>query len=284
LLNPIPSSSSSPHVDAPLHSFHIESLVVPALILSNDPGPSNNPRIDTSGSNVAVQWESREPFSSVPHWEVVFAGSTDGGLTFSSKTSVSGNRFPTSDSTLNDIAILGNNLYSTWTVFENDNFNVYFAKGILSSAIPPAEGIQKLIDTINSMNIAKSTKTSLNGPLHNAIKLLTDNDPTNDADVCSKLDSFIAQVNSKEANGQLTSQQAANLRQQATSIQDALGCSSSSSSSSPSSISGMVGYIVNSTTIPDINLKGPMTIENPDEMIHQPSSSSSSSLPLPSLP
>jgi hypothetical protein len=46
----------------------------------------------------------------------------------------------------------------------------------------------------------------------------------------------------------------------------------------------MVGYIVNSTTIPDINLKGPMTIENPDEMIHQPSSSSSSSLPLPSLP
>ena len=46
--------------------------------LSNDPDPSNNPRIDISGSNVAIQWENfvRGPSTAVPHWEVIFAGST----------------------------------------------------------------------------------------------------------------------------------------------------------------------------------------------------------------
>jgi hypothetical protein len=57
---------------------------------------------------------------------------------------------------------------------------------------------------------------------------LTDNDPSNDADVCSKLDSFLSQVDAKEANGQLTSQQAADLRQQATAIESSIGCSSTS--------------------------------------------------------
>jgi hypothetical protein len=144
--------------------------------------------------------------------------------------SVTANSLPTSDSTLNDIAISGNNLYSTWTVNPPQSFNtdVYFAKGVLTS-ITPAEGIQKLIDTINSLPIDKGTKTSLNGPLHNAINLLTDNNPNNDGAVCGKLDSFISQVNAKEANGQLTSQQAADLRQQATAVETSLGCSSTSS-------------------------------------------------------
>ena len=110
---------------------------------------------------------------------------------------------------------------STWTVHnvEPDTFDVYFAKGILTSTTTPVEGIQKLIDTINGLPIAKSTKTSLNGPLHNAISLLTDNNPSNDASVCSKLDSFLSQVDTKEANRQLTPQQAKTLRQQATAIE-----------------------------------------------------------------
>ena len=81
--------------------------------------------------------------------------------------------------------------------------------GIITPSVTPEEGIEELIDTINNMNLKKSIKTSLNGPLHNAIKLLTDNNPSNDNDVCNKLDSFLAQVNAKEANGQLTTQQAA---------------------------------------------------------------------------
>jgi hypothetical protein len=37
------------------------------------------------------------------------------------------------------------------------------------------------------MNFIKSVRTSLEGPFHNAIKLLSDNDSTNDKDVCNKL-------------------------------------------------------------------------------------------------
>ena len=88
--------------------------------------------------------------------------------------------------------------------------------------------------------------------MHNAIKLLTDKDPTNDVDVCSKLNSFLEQVNSKEANKELTSQQASDLRQQATAIQDSLGCSPSSLASSalstPSSSS--------STKVPETSKQG----------------------------
>ena len=58
----------------------------------------------------------------------------------------------------------------------------------------------------------------------------------NDVGACNTLDAFLHQVNAKETNGQLTSQQAADLRQQATAIMYALGCSSSSSSPPPSSL------------------------------------------------
>jgi len=200
-----------------------------SINLSNDPRGSQNPQIDSSGNNVVVQWEDRDQTAQVPHWDVVTVGSTDGGTTFGSRTSTTSNSFPTEDSTLNDIAISGNKIYSTWTVFDvgSDTYDVYFAKGTLTPATTPAEGIQKLIDTINGLPIAKGTQTSLLGPLHNAIKLLTDNDPSNDASVCSKLDSFLSQVDAKEANGQLTPQQAADLRQQATAIESSLGCPSS---------------------------------------------------------
>ena len=56
------------------------------------------------------------------------------------------------------------------------------------------------------------------------LKLLEDNNPINDAVVCDKLNSFLGQVNSKEANGQLTSAQAAELRQQAVAILNSLEC------------------------------------------------------------
>jgi hypothetical protein len=49
---------------------------------------------------------------------------------------------------------------------------------------------------------------------------------------CNQLNAFLNQVNAKQNNGQLTSQQAAELTQQAKAIQQAIGCSN---------IAGMLG-------------------------------------------
>ena len=78
------------------------------------------------------------------------------------------------------------------------------------------------------MRLSPNTAISLEGPLNNAINQLNHN---NDVAACKTLNAFLNQVAPKEANGQLTSAQAAELRQQATAIQNSLGCSSTSSSS-----------------------------------------------------
>ena len=93
-------------------------------------------------------------------------GGTDGGVTFGSKTSVTGSRFPTSDSTLNDIAISGSNLYSTWTVFQDNSFDVYFARGTLTpitpvDVIPPDTIITSAVDGNNvRLNNGDSTDSN----------------------------------------------------------------------------------------------------------------------------
>jgi len=89
----------------------------------------------------------------------------------------------------------------------------------------PVEQIQDLKSTINSMTLSKSLKTSLLAPLTNAEKILTDKDPTNDADACVKLNDFITSVNSKTGTrGGLTSAQAEELLSQAQAIKEAIGC------------------------------------------------------------
>jgi hypothetical protein len=186
---------------------------------------SLNPSVDVSGDNVAVTWAVRNDNDVNAHFEIFFRGSTDAGNTFSQPVSVS-SALGNLESALNDVTLSGNNAYVTWTTIENGNTNTYFAAGTLTPSVTPVEGIENLIDTIDNMNLIKSVKTSLEGPLHNAIKLLSDNDPTNDKDACAKLDSFIQQVNAKEQNGQLTFQQATILRTQATAIQSSIPCSS----------------------------------------------------------
>jgi hypothetical protein len=47
----------------------------------------------------------------------------------------------------------------------------------------------------------------------------------NHTPACTQLNAFLNQVNTKQTNGQLTSQQAAELTQQAKTIQRAIGCS-----------------------------------------------------------
>lgn len=91
--------------------------------------------------------------------------------------------------------------------------------------LTPTLRIQNLINTIDSFNLPKGVTTSLEAPLNNAIKQLNRN---HDAPVCNLVNAFLDQVDQKQTGGQLTSQQAANLRQQATAVETSLGCSSTS--------------------------------------------------------
>jgi hypothetical protein len=96
----------------------------------------------------------------------------------------------------------------------------------------PQQAIQNLIDIIDS--ISKGITTSLESTLNAVIRQLNRN---NDEAACNQLNAFLNKVDTRENNGRLTPQQAADLRQQATAIQDALGCSSSPSSLLPPSSS-----------------------------------------------
>jgi hypothetical protein len=69
----------------------------------------------------------------------------------------------------------------------------------------------------------------LEAPLNVALAQLNRN---HDRPACNQLNAFLNQVNVKQTNGQLTPQQAADLSQQAKSIQQGIGCSN---------IGGMLG-------------------------------------------
>ena len=97
------------------------------------------------------------------------------------------------------------------------------------TVLTPTQATQNLINTIDSFHLPKGATTSLEAPLNAAITQLNRN---NHVAACNQLNAFLNQVDAKLANGQLTSQQAADLRQQATALQHVLGCSSSSISGS----------------------------------------------------
>ena len=89
--------------------------------------------------------------------------------------------------------------------------------------LTPQQAVQNLINTIDNMHLSRGTTTSLEAPLNTALSQLNRN---NYVAACNTLNAFLNQVKAKEGNGQLTSQQAADLRQQATAIETSLGCSS----------------------------------------------------------
>lgn len=97
------------------------------------------------------------------------------------------------------------------------------------TVLTPTQATQKLIGTIDSMQLPTGTTTSLEAPLNAAINQLNGN---NHIAACNQLNVFLNQVNAKQTKGQLTPQQAADLRQQAIAIQRTSGCSN---------IGGMVG-------------------------------------------
>ena len=84
------------------------------------------------------------------------------------------------------------------------------------TVLTPTQGIQQLINTIDSFNLPKGVTTSLEAPLNAALAQLNSN---NDTPACNQLNAFLNQVNAKQNNGQLTQQQAAELTQQAKAIQ-----------------------------------------------------------------
>ncbi len=91
--------------------------------------------------------------------------------------------------------------------------------------LTPQQAVQNIINTIDNMHLSHGTTTSLEAPLNTAQSQLNRN---NYVAACNTLNAFLNQVKAKENNGQLTSQQAADLRQQATAIESSLGCSSTS--------------------------------------------------------
>ncbi len=73
----------------------------------------------------------------------------------------------------------------------------------------------------------------MEAPLNAALKQL---DRNNQTPACNQLNAFLNQVRAKQTSGQLTAQQAADLRQQATAIQRAIGCSNIGMAGSPSGL------------------------------------------------
>lgn len=119
----------------------------PVNLSGNLPGiDDNNPHIDVFGDVVAITWEDRIATPS-PHWEIYFTGSTDAANTLSNPISISGSSLAGVDSTLNDVTLSGMNVYSAWSVL-NNNFDIYFVAGIItqSDTTPPHTFITSAVD------------------------------------------------------------------------------------------------------------------------------------------
>jgi hypothetical protein len=101
------------------------------LSISIPDSTSQNPNIDVSSDNVAITWEERMTSAANSHFEIFFVGSIDAGNILSDPISISSS-LGNVNSTLNDVAISGTNVYSIWTIFNNGSFNIYFAKGNLT--------------------------------------------------------------------------------------------------------------------------------------------------------
>jgi streptogramin lyase len=90
--------------------------------------------------------------------------------------------------------------------------------------LTPTQGLQRLIQLIQSMGLNHGTQTSLTAPLNAALSQLTSNNPNSIGTACNQLNAFINHVNADVQNGQLSSNQAAQLIQAAQAIRTALHC------------------------------------------------------------
>jgi hypothetical protein len=115
--------------------------------LSENTGLSAAPQISAEGNNVYVVWQDNTPTGST--FDILFARSTDGGLTFSSlPDNLSEN---TGNSALPQISSEGNNVYVVWVDRTPGNAQIFFSfshNGGQTFSTPP------------DFNISQSTENS----------------------------------------------------------------------------------------------------------------------------
>ncbi|HEY6536812.1 MAG TPA: YncE family protein [Candidatus Nitrosocosmicus sp.] len=104
----------------------------------------------------------------------------------------------------------------------HDMYVSNYGSSDVSAILTPGQGIQKIIDTLNGMNISSGNTTNLESSLNNALKQINNNKSML---ACNNLNAFINKVNEDQTTGKLTSQLATNLIQQAIDVQKAIGCS-----------------------------------------------------------
>ena len=126
------------------------------------------------------------------------------------------------------------------------------------TVLTPSQAVTELKGTINDMHLSKGTTTSLQAPLNTVLKQL---DKNNKNGACGPLGAFLNQVNEKQSNGQLTSSQAAELRQQATAIQKQIGCSTTTSASAASTDSSQSNSPIENMVNSALSNIGPMQSE-----------------------
>jgi hypothetical protein len=88
--------------------------------ISENEGGSFDEQIISEGNNVYVVWENGTP----DNFEIFFARSTDGGMTFSEPINISDNEGDSSDP---QISIEGNNMYVVWLDDTPGNRDIFFA-------------------------------------------------------------------------------------------------------------------------------------------------------------
>ena len=123
-----------------------------------------------------------------------------------------------------------------WTIVTSSQYTQQLARNLVngitsggggSNGISIAQfiqGIQELVQFIQHNSLAASTATSLVTPLNQAIVILADNNPNNDAVACKVLSGFAAQVNSYLIQRQISPTLAAQLMQQAQTIKTISHC------------------------------------------------------------
>jgi len=104
------------------------------------------------------------------------------------------------------------------------NNNGGTVNGTITYEFCPSEATGDLITEISGSVTDKKVRNSLLAPLKQVQKILDDGNPDNDSAACGKLDEFIANVNSKEASGKLSSTLAQQYRDAANAIKSSLGC------------------------------------------------------------
>jgi N-acetylneuraminic acid mutarotase len=95
---------------------------------------------------------------------------------------------------------------------------------VFSPILTPQQAIQNLISLLSGLGLAKGLQTSLAAPLNQALAILNDGNPNNDAAVCGKLGAFLNQLGAKDKGAQITAAQAAALRQSAEIAKTSLSC------------------------------------------------------------